>query len=141
MQAYGTQNGLVSLTNIRQTLADILDGFGLRNTDRYVQPMNPEIETQLAQINAQKTQQAQMMQAQNDPSQVLLKAESMKAQTKAQTDLMKAQLMKEKQDLQDDLDRDKLDQELLLRSAEILGKYGTAVDVAQIQAEKNKVRQ
>lgn len=141
MQAYGTQNGLVSLTNIRQTLADILDGFGLRNTDRYVQPMNPEIETQLAQINAQKTQQAQMMQAQNDPSQVLLKAESMKAQTKAQTDMMKAQLMKEKQDLQDDLDRDKLDQELLLRSAEILGKYGTAVDVAQIQAEKNKARQ
>ncbi len=141
MQAYGTQNGLVSLTNIRQTLADILDGFGLRNTDRYVQPMNPEIETQLAQINAQKTQQAQMMQAQNDPSQVLLKAESMKAQTKAQTDMMKAQLMKEKQDLQDDLDRDKLDQELLLRSAEILGKYGQAVDVAQIQAEKNKARQ
>ena len=141
MQAYGTQNGLISLTNIRQTLADLLDGFGIRNTDRYLQPMNPEIETQLAQINAQKTQQAQMMQAQNDPSQVLLKAESMKAQTKAQTDMMKAQLMKEKQDLQDDLDRDKLDQELLLRSAEILGKYGTAVDVAQIQAEKNKARQ
>jgi hypothetical protein len=140
MQAYGTQNGLVSLTNIRQTLADILDGFGLKNADRYIQPMNPQIESQLAQIAMQKAQQAQQMQAQNDPSQVLLKAEAMKAQTKAQTDLTKAQLMKEKQDMQDDLDRDKLDQELLLRSAEILGKYGTAVDVAQIQAEKAKQR-
>ena len=141
MQAYGTQNGLISLTNIRHCLADLLDGFGLRNADRYIQPMTPEIETQLAQINMQKQQQAQMMQAQNDPSQVLLKAEGLKAQTKAQTDLMKAQLMKAKQEAQDDLDRDKLDQDLLLKSAEILGKYGTAVDVAQIQAEKNKARQ
>ncbi len=140
MQAYGTQNGLVSLTNIRHVLADLLDGFGLKNAERYVQPMNPEIESKLAQIAMQKAQQAQQMQAQNDPSQVLLKAEAMKAQTKAQTDLTKAQLMKEKQDQQDDLDRDRLDQELLLRSAEILGKYGTAVDVAQIQAEKAKQR-
>ena len=141
MQAFGTQNGLVSLTNIRQTLADLLDGFGLKNAERYVQPMNPEIETQLAQIAMQKAQQAQAMQAQSDPSQVLLKAEAMKAQTKAQTDLTKAQLMKEKQEAQDDLDRDKLDQELLIRSAEILGKYGTSVDVARIQAEKSKVRE
>ena len=140
MQAYGTQNGLVSLTNIRHVLADLLDGFGLKNAERYVQPMDPEIESKLAQIAMQKAQQAQQMQAQNDPSQVLLKAEAMKAQTKAQTDLTKAQLMKEKQDQQDDLDRDRLDQELLLRSAEILGKYGTAVDVAQIQAEKAKQR-
>ena len=140
IQSYGLQNGLVSLTNVRQCMADIMDGYGIKNADRYVQPMNPEIETKLAQINAQKAQQQQQMAMQNDPSQVLLKAEAMKAQTKAKTDLTKAQLMKEKQEAQDDLDRDKLDQELLIRSAEILGKYGQAVDVAQIQAEKAKAR-
>ena len=43
-QNYGPMNGLVSLTNIRNTLADILASSGIRNADRYFAPITPEIE-------------------------------------------------------------------------------------------------
>ena len=38
-QNYGPMNGLVSLTNIRNTLADQLAVSGIRNADRYFAPM------------------------------------------------------------------------------------------------------
>ena len=34
-QQYGAMNGLVTLTQIRNTLSDILSGVGMRNTERY----------------------------------------------------------------------------------------------------------
>ena len=47
MQAYGPQNPLVGLTEIRNTLADLLFAAGVRNADRYYRPMNQQIEQQL----------------------------------------------------------------------------------------------
>ena len=49
-QTYGPQNGLVSLTNIRNTLADMLATTGVRNADRYFAPITPEIEAQMLQM-------------------------------------------------------------------------------------------
>ena len=140
-QAYGPQNGIVSLTQIRNTLADLLAIGGLRNADRYFMPMSPEIEQQMMQQQQQAAQEQQMMAGQQaDPNAAFLQAEQMKAQTRAQVDMTKAQMdyqyKMQKLAADDDLARDDMIQDLAVKVAEILGKYGTSVDVAQIKAEQ-----
>ena len=135
-QTYGPMNGLVSMTNIRNTLADLLAASGVRNADRYFAPITPEIEAQMLQMQ----QQAQAQQGQQDPNAAFLQAEQMKAQAKMQSDMAKLQLDAQKAASDDDLKRDKMAQDLLVDAAKIYGQYGTAVDVAKVQAEQDKVR-
>jgi hypothetical protein len=136
-QNYGPMNGLVSLTNIRNTLADMLAATGVRNADRYFAPITPEIEAQMLQMQ----QQAQAAQGQaSDPNAAFLQAEQMKAQSKMQTDMAKLQLDAQKAASEDDLKRDRMAQDLLVDAAKIYGQYGTAVDVARVQAEQDKAR-
>jgi len=168
-QTYGAQNGLVSMTQMRNTLSDMLALSGLKNADRYYAPMTPEKEQQLmAQMAQQAQQEAAMAQQQGDPmAQALIESEQIKAQARMQGDQMKMQGKmqadnikmqanmqvkaaemqsaqgKELADLQlkyrelqtgDDLNRDKMNQELLIEAAKILGQYGTAVDVERVRA-------
>jgi len=137
-QTYGPYNGMVSLTNIRNTLADVLATSGVRNADRYFAPITPEVEAQLLQMQQQA--QAQQAQGGQDPNAAFLQAEAMKAQTKAQTDMAKLQLDAQKAAAEDDLKRDQMAQELMVDAAKIYGQYGTAVDVARVKAEQDKLR-
>jgi len=137
-QTYGPGNGMVSLTNIRNTLSDILAINGIRNADRYFAPMDPMIEQQMMQ-QQQQAQQGQQGQ-QNDPNAAYLQAEQIKAQAKMQTDQLKLQLEAQKAIAEDDRKRDEMDQDLLLSAAEIIGKYGTAVDVERIKQLQNEPR-
>ena len=137
-QNYGPTNGLVGMTNIRNTLADILGMGGVRNADRYYQPMDQQKEMMLIQ-------QAQMMaQQKQDPNQMLamaqVQAEQIRAQSKMQSDQLKAQLDAQKALAADDRERDKMDQDLLVKAAEVIGKYGTAVDVERIKAMQAEPR-
>jgi hypothetical protein len=138
---YGPQNGLVTLTNIRNTAADLMTLGGLPNVDRYLQPMNAQIEQQMQQ---QAAQAAQQQGQQNDPNAAFLQTEQMKAQTRAQVDMQKAAMEHQRKMLDmaksDDLSRDKMAQDLLVDAAKILGQYGTSVDVAQIGAQQNAPR-
>jgi hypothetical protein len=136
-QNYGPMNGLVSLTNIRNTLADQLAVSGIRNADRYFAPITPEIEMQMLQMQ-QQAQEAQGQPA--DPNAAFLQAEQIKAQVKMQSDQMKMQLDAQKAAASDDLKRDQMAQDLLVDAAKIYGEYGTSVDVARIQAEQDKAR-
>jgi hypothetical protein len=135
-QTYGSSNGLVTMTGIRNTLGDMLALQGVRNIDRYFNPMTPETEQQLIQ--------QQMQQAQENPqlseADALVQAEQYKADKKAEMDMLKAQIDAQKAIAIDDRERDALDQELLIKAAEILGKYGTSVDVANIKLEQDKAR-
>ena len=144
-QQYGAMNGLVSLTNIRNTLADILASSGIRNADRYFAPITPEIEMQLMQM--QQQQQAMLAQQGQgqDPASMMVQAEAMKAQTKAQVDMQRAQMddarKREEMAMNDDLKRDQMAQNLYVDAAKTLGQYGSAVDIARIKAEQEKERQ
>ena len=129
---------MVSLTNIRNTLSDILAVNGIRNADRYFAPMDPMIEQQMMQ-QAQQAQQGQQGQ-QNDPNAAYLQAEQIKAQAKMQTDQLKLQLEAQKAIAEDDRKRDEMDQDLLVSAAEIIGKYGTSVDVERIKQLQNEPR-
>ncbi len=136
-QTYGPMNGLVSMTNIRNTLADQLAVAGIRNADRYFAPITPEIEMQMLQMQ----QQAQAQQGQGaDPNAAFLQAEQIKAQVKMQSDMAKLQLDAQKAAAKDDLERDQMAQDLMVDAAKIYGEYGTSVDVARIQAEQEKAR-
>ena len=133
---YGAGNGLVTMTGIRNTLGDMLALQGVRNVDRYFNPMTPEMEMQLMQ-------QQQQMEAENQQmseAEALVQAEQYKADKKAEMDMLKAQIDAQKAIAIDDRERDKLDQDLIIKAAEILGEYGTKVDVEQIKAAQQQAR-
>ena len=125
---YGVGNGLVGMTEIRNTLADMLAMGGLRNVNRYFRPMDAETEMML-----QQQAQAQQGQEPMDQAAAYLQAEQMKAQSKAQTDMAKLQIDAQKALAQDDRERDQMDQDLLVKAAEIYGKYQSNVDVAGVK--------
>jgi hypothetical protein len=138
-QAYGPSNGLVTMTGMRNTLADILGMAGVHNADRYYNEMNPQVE-QMLMMQAQQAQQAQGQQQQGDPNAAYMQTEAMKAQTRAQVDMQKAAMDHQRKLLEmannDDFKRDELAQQLLVDAAKILGQYGTSVDVARVRAEQ-----
>ncbi len=143
---YGAMNGIVTLTQMRNTLADLLALGGVRNAERYFNPMTPEVEQQMMMQQQQAMQQAQMAQGQQpDPMTMAMQAEQMKAQTNAQVQMAKAQIDNQykmhKLAMDDDLQRDEMVQDLAVKVAEILGKYGTAVDVQQVKEEQQAIRQ
>jgi hypothetical protein len=133
---YGSSNGLVTMSGIRNTLGDMLALAGVKNVDRYFNPMTPETEAQLIQ----QQQQQQQENPQLSEADALVQAEQYKADKKAEMDMLRAQIDAQKAIAVDDRERDAQDQELLIKAAEILGKYGTQVDVANIKLEQDKAR-
>jgi hypothetical protein len=138
-QTYGPYNGMVSLTNIRNTLSDLMAAAGIRNSDRYYAPITPEVEQQLLQMQ-QQAQQAAAQQGQSDPNAAFLQAEQIKAQAKMQSDMMRLQFEQQKAMADDDLKRDQMAQDLLVDAAKVYGQYGATVDVARVRAEQDKLR-
>lgn len=147
-QSYGPTNGIVSLTGMRNTMADLLASAGIRNSERYFNAMDQQIEQQLL-MQAQQAQQAQ--QQQGDPNAAFMQAEMMKAQQKGQSDAMKMQLDAQKAAAKHELDvtqfvaeedrkRDLMAQELALKNAELLGKYGLQANEQAIRAEQERER-
>ena len=152
-QKYGPTNGLVTMTNVRNTLSDLLALSGIKNSEKYFQPVTEQSEAQLIQLKQQQAAQRAQQQGamQTDPNQAFMATEQMKAQTKAQVDMAKLQLDAQKAAndnkfkmhelaMKDDLQRDEMVQDLAVKVAEILGKYGAAVDTAAVKAEQDKER-
>jgi hypothetical protein len=128
-QGYGPSNGLVSMTNIRNTLADMLAIQGVRNSDRYFAPMDMQVEQQLQQQAAQQQQQPPV----DQQAQAIIQAEQIKAQANKEVQMLKLQIEAQKAIAADDRERDKMDQQLMTDAAKILGQYGSAVDVASVK--------
>jgi len=135
-QSYGPSNGIVSLTGIRNTMADVMALGGIHNANRYINPMDAQTEQAMMQQQAQQAEQAAQGQQGGDPNAAYLQAEQMKVSARTQADMMKAQTDMQKAAMNDDRERDKMQQDLALGAAEILGKYGATVDVARIRQEQ-----
>lgn len=147
-QAYGPSNGLVTLTQMRNTLADILALGGIKNAARYYQPMDPQTEQALMQAAQQA---AQGQQQGSDPNAAFLQSEQMKVQARMQEAAQKnaldgqkamAEHQRKMQEMAmtDDRARDAMAQDLAIKVAEILGKHGPQVDVARLRAEQQAPR-
>ncbi len=132
-RAYGPNNGIVTMTMIRNTLADILRHSGLHNAERYYMPMNPQIEQQLMQ---QAAQAAQGQQQASDPNAAFLQAEQMKVSARVAADQQKTQLDFVKAQMQDDRERDKMLQDLAIRGAELYANTGVKMNEQQIRAQQ-----
>ena len=133
---YGNGNGLVTMTGIRNTLGDMLALQGVKNVDRYFQPINPEIEAQLIQEQQQMAAESPQI----TEAEALVQAEQYKADKQMEMQQLKLQIEAQKAIAVDDRERDKLDQELIIKAAEILGNYGTKVDVENIKAAQQEAR-
>ncbi len=112
-QAYGPQNGLVTMTGIRNLQADIARVGGVYNIDRYLNRW-----TRSGNKCSCSKWRSKSQQQGSDPNQAYLQAEMAKVQQRAQADVQKAQIAVQKaqadmtlkaQELQmkDDLERDK----------------------------------
>ena len=132
-QTYGPQNGLVSMTQMRNTLADTLELSGFNNVDRYYAPMNPEIEQQLmAQIQEQAAQEAQMSGEQGDPmAQALIQAEQIKAQASMQGQQMKMQGKMQ-------ADQIKMQADMQVKAAQMQSKQGQ--ELAELQLKYRELQ-
>ena len=102
-------------------------------------------EAQNEKLSAQgeaRLQQQQMAEENTELSEAdaLVQAEQYKADKAAEMNMIKLQIDAQKAIAVDDRERDKLDQELMVKVAEILGKYGTSVDTAQIKAAQQESR-
>ncbi len=138
-QAYGPQNGIVTMTGIRNTLADLLAMAGINNADRYYNPMNPQIEQQMM-MQAQQAAMQQGQAPQADPNAAFLQAEQMKVSARVQADMAKTQLDAQRIKMEDDLKRDQMAQDLALKAAELLSKTGVSLDLNAIKREQQAVR-
>ncbi len=132
-QTYGPQNGLVSMTQMRNTLADTLELSGFNNVDRYYAPMNPEIEQQImAQIQEQAAQEAQMSGEQGDPmAQALIQAEQIKAQASMQGQQMKMQGKMQ-------ADQIKMQADMQVKAAQMQSKQGQ--ELAELQLKYRELQ-
>ncbi|TWI32737.1 hypothetical protein IQ24_02612 [Paracoccus sulfuroxidans] len=142
MQMMGMGSPLVTLTNIRNTLADIQAAGGVHNADRYFQPMNPQVEQQLQQQAAEAQQGAPQ-----DPNAILAQAEVQKAQISAQAkqqgDVIRAQTDLQKAQMADDLRRDEMEQKAIIDAAKIYGEFAykaNAADAESIRAMQAEPR-
>jgi hypothetical protein len=126
---YGPSNGLVTLTQIRNSLADLLALGGYRNAERYFSPMSPEIEQQIIQQMMQQQQAA--AQQQTDPNQAFLQVEQMKAQMRQQTDMAKMQA-------QQQTDAAKIQAQQAAKMAEL--QFRRQGDLEQMQVDQMQAR-
>ena len=145
---YGPQNGLVSLTNIRATLTDMMAMAGINNSERYFQPMDAQKEQMMMQQQAQQAQQQAQQQGSGDgANQAFIAGEQIKAQAnmqkqqmsdnvKMQTEAMKLAFDRERLAVESDLKMDQLNQDLVIDAAEIAGKYQTTIDTERLKAEQ-----
>lgn len=126
---------LASWSQIRHTLADILDSAGLTNADRYYQPMDPQTEQMLAQ------QAAAQQQPDQDPNATIAQAEVQKAQinaeAKLQSDQARYQIDMQKAAMADDLKRDQMEQDAILKlhQMERSDAQAQAAAIRQMQAQ------
>lgn len=150
MQQLGTDNPFVKMTHIYNTLEDLTEAFGLYNVSRYYNVVNPEVEAQYAEQQAQKMaamEAAKKGQAM-DPALALIESEKIKAGTEklkviaqARSKALELQLQAIKADADDDLERDKLAQTRALTSAKILGDTAVKVDQNAISREQAAPRE
>jgi hypothetical protein len=133
IQTYGPNNPLVDLQQLRDTLANITQLAGFQDPSQFWKEIDPAAVQAFMQ---------QMSQGANkpDPAQMLAQVEAEKTKADIMIANAKQELDTAKAISDADLQRDKLMVDAMLRAAEIDAKYGTQVNMAQINAEVNRQR-
>ena len=124
LQTLGPNNPIVSIKQMRNTIAQILELQGVKDASRYFNEITPEIEQQMAQPP----------QPAPDPTQVLAQVEAEKIKKDIEIADKKMAVEIATQKAADDRERDKLETDVWLKSYEMGLKYGVVVPVEQALA-------
>ena len=132
MKLLGPVNALVSPKQYSHTLAKIVELSGFKDPSMFVNALQdgqPLVPPEAAQ-NKKKSAEELLaeVQAQSIQADIQKKA--------AELELKRDEMMRK-----DDLERDKLDADIHLKAAEIQGKHGTSVNIAQIKADVDRDRE
>ena len=130
-QTYGPQNGLVSMTQMRNTLADTLSLSGFKNADRYYAPMDDATEQQLMTQMAEQAAQAAQGEQGDPMAQALIQAEQIKAQAS-----MQGQQMKMQGKMQGD--QIKMQADMQVKAAQMQSKQGQ--ELAELQLKYRELQ-
>lgn len=126
LQTMGMNNPLVKLSQYQQTLAQLVRKAGFKNPEAFFTAISPQQEQQMAQQEQQAAAQKV------DPNIALAKIELAKAQSDTFAKIQQQAIERAKLQLDEDLARDKLEADVILKAADIAGKYGQQVDIQQI---------
>lgn len=124
LQTLGPNNPIVSIKQMRNTIAQILELQGVKDATRYFNEITPEIEQQMAQPQ----------QPAPDATQILAQVEADKIKKDIEIADKKMAVEIATQKAADDRERDKLETDVWLKSYEMGLKYGVVVPVEQALA-------
>ena len=126
LQQLGPNNPLVSLQQYANTLSKLIEMAGFKDVTSFintqVQPMQPPP-------------------PKPDPAELLAQAEAQKAQVQAQKAVIDAETDRMKIIMDDDRQRDIEEAQIRLKALELQGKYGTQVNIAEINAIMERDRE
>jgi len=134
IQTYGPNNPLVSIEQLRGTLADMTKLAGYMDPAKFWKEVTPET------VDSFMKQQQEQAQSKPDPAQMLADVESQKTKADILINAAKQELERQKAAASADFDRDKLYIDSILKAAEMQAKYGAQVDMAVIKGEVDRQR-
>lgn len=135
VQTLGADNPLVKPSQLANTYAQMVRKMGFKNPEAFFTPLNAQTDAMLAQ------QSQQAKQSQVDPNVLLAKVELAKAQADTFAKLEAQAIDRAKLQLEEDYKRDQMEADILLKAADMAGKYGIQVDWQQIIAMTQRPRQ
>ena len=124
----GPSNPLVSLQQYSNTLSRMIEMAGFKDPEAFV---NTEVPPMPPQPQEQKP----------DAAALLAQAEAQKAQVQAQKAIIDAETDRMKIIMDDDRQRDIEEAQIRLKAAELMAKYGTQVNIAEINAIMERDRE
>ena len=128
LQQLGPNNPLVNLQQYSNTLTKMIELAGFKDAQSFINtqvpPMPPMPEEQKP-----------------DAAELLAQAEIQKAQVQAQKAVIDAETDRMKIIMDDDRQRDEAEADIRLKAAELAGKYGTQIDIAEINALMERDRE
>ena len=128
LQQLGPNNPLVNLQQYSNTLSKMIEMAGFKDAQSFINtqvpPMPPMPEEQKP-----------------DAAELLAQAEIQKAQVQAQKAVIDAETDRMKIIMDDDRQRDEAEADIRLKAAELAGKYGTQIDIAEINALMERDRE
>lgn len=129
LQTLGPDNPLLNLQQYANTLTKMIEMAGFKDANSFINTTVPPMPPQ--QPQDQKP----------SPEEMLAQAEAMKAQNLAQKAIIDAETDRMKIIMDDDRNRDEHEADLKVKIAELEAKYGTQVNVAEINAIMERDRE
>ena len=128
LQTLGPSNPMVSLQQYANTLSRMIEMAGFKDPESFINTEVPPLPPA-----PQETKP--------DAAELLAQAEAQKAQVQAQKAIIDAETDRKKIIMDDDRNRDIEEAQIRLKAAELLAKYGTQVNIAEINAIMERDRE